>query len=146
MSVRWIVSPGRGGTGAAGITVTVLCAGDGLAVVLPDVQVPGTGPGYVVSVPALRTGSRHRDAARPLSAGSPLVTATIRHRSAPRPGPSMGGGFGDPAVGGGDSALGHAAGQAERVADREHNVASQAFRVAEPGRLHAGRIVGADHR
>ena len=39
MSVRWIVSPGRGGAGAAGITVTVLCAGDGLAVVLPDVQV-----------------------------------------------------------------------------------------------------------
>ena len=39
MPVRWTVSPGRAGTGAAGIKVTVLRAGDGLAVVLPDVQV-----------------------------------------------------------------------------------------------------------
>jgi hypothetical protein len=48
----------------------------------------------------------------------------------------MGGRFGDRAIGGGENALGHAAGQAERVADREHYVAGPGlFRVAEPGRL-----------
>ena len=55
--------------------------------------------------------------------------------------------LGDRAISRGDDSLGDAAGQAKRVADGQHHIASHArVRVAERGRLQPGGIVGADHR